>query len=246
MTTPKLPPITLCLTAGGRPDLLEQTLASLLPLSGKYFSQTLFVNDFGDKKSNKVILRHLPDAKIFFHRKQKGHHRSVDELYQAVESELIFHCEDDWVFDPVDFMPDALAVLNADPQISQVCLRRADCYLSRGYDLNGPDFQSAQAGDVSYKKAVRPTRGGWGYFTFNPTLLRKELWREIGPFKNFYREYDINKRLCELGRPTAYLSPGTCRTIGQHRHMVDVTRKVSKTKLLRFRLRQAWQKLRPF
>ncbi len=51
---------TLCITAGGRPDLLNETLASLLPHNGQFFDHILITNDRGDEAPNEVVRNWRP------------------------------------------------------------------------------------------------------------------------------------------------------------------------------------------
>jgi hypothetical protein len=213
---------TLCLTAGGRPDLLDQTLKSLLSHNRQFFSDFCFVNDFGDDETNRVIFSHVPQARLFSHAVQKGHHYSIDEMYASVETPFIFHCEDDWLFDPVAFIPACFDVLLSDKTASQVTVRDADC--QKTWEIF-PEQVTCMAGDQKYQKSRSLSINDWGHYSFNPSLLRKDLWLQIGPFQKFYKERDINDACMAKGLTSARLVPGVCRHIGDGRHMIDTARK---------------------
>ena len=47
--------------------------------------------------------------------KRIGQMPAIDEAYRQVETEYIFHCEDDWEFTAPGFIERSLAVLTANP-----------------------------------------------------------------------------------------------------------------------------------
>ncbi len=226
--------ITLCLTAGGRPDLLRRTLASLLPYNGKFFSDIIISNDRGDDETTAVARELCPTATIFSHNPPLGQMRSVDKMYAAVTTPLIFHCEDDWAFEPVVFMPSAIELLAAaGPRTSAVAVRQSGCQwrTAPGVERRVPHPAAPHIG-VRYPD---PAHGG---FTFNPTLLRRSFWEAIGPYEKLHRALAVEIRALELGYNLAFLAPGVCYHIGENRHMVD---KAQETASLP---RKLWRKLR--
>lgn len=50
--------VTLCITMGRRPDLLHQTLSSLLQHA--QFDSIIAINDFRDDETNQVFKRYAP------------------------------------------------------------------------------------------------------------------------------------------------------------------------------------------
>ena len=94
--------LTLCLTIGRRPELLRQTLQSLL--DKVEFADIIAINDFRDEETNQVFRELCPEGLLINLPTQVGHHKAVDEMYSKVQTEYIFHCEDDWLFDqPIEF-----------------------------------------------------------------------------------------------------------------------------------------------
>ena len=229
--------ISLCLTAGGRPDLLDRTLTTLLSHNKIFFSDFLITNDAGDEETNRIVLKHLPDAKLICHPKQHGHHASIDEMYDQVLTPYIFHCEDDWEFDPIAFVPRCLEILTRDDILSQVAVRQSSCF-----DRSKVVFENqivVETAALSYLKYKRLLQKDWGHFTFNPSLLRKELWVRVGPFKKYFNERDINDKVRSLGLTTGRVVPGVCWHIGDERHIKDTVRKRD----TRAKLRRTYRKL---
>ena len=86
-------------------------------------------------------------------------------------------------------------------------------------------------------------RKGWGWFTFNPNLLRRDLWLEHGPYRRFASEREISIYFRKCGLRTIYLEPGVYRHIGDDRHVIDPFRINPKARLgrrLRHMLKRKW------
>ncbi|UIY43204.1 glycosyltransferase [Methylobacterium radiotolerans] len=210
--------VTLCLTAGGRPDLLQQTLESLLPQNGRFFKQILITNDRGDSSTDEVVQRLAPTARLFSHKEPIGQHPSIDEMYRHVETAYIFHCEDDWYFDPVPFIPVMLSAVIELPNISSVSARQT--HSLQAHDGRMRKFGPTVAVDGGF--ARRPGEPFWTGHSFNPSMLRTALWREVGPFSKYADEERVNNAVEATGKMRAFLVPGVYFHIGDGRHMPNV------------------------
>ena len=97
-------PCTVALTSCGRFDLLEQTLRSLLPRLDGPLAGILIAEDSGDERIYDVV-RQFDDAygkiDVILNDPPLGQVKSIDRLYSRIESDWIFHCEDDWEFFPM-------------------------------------------------------------------------------------------------------------------------------------------------
>lgn len=206
--------ITHCLTIGRRPDLLRQTLASLGPLRDL---PTLAINDFGDEASTAVLRECCPQGRMTGPGHHLGHHPAVDAMYAEVRTPYIFHDEDDWHFSRTDFLGAALRLLEAEPAISVVCLRA-----TLDMPLDPADrakiVTEARAG-IRYERldALHPQ---WHGFTFNPHLVRRTMWEELGGYARFAKERHLSRHLRAQGRHVAFLLPEACRHIGEGRSTV--------------------------
>ena len=116
--------ITLCLTIGKRPELIRQTLNSLL--SKAQFKQIIAINDFRDEETNQVFRELCPNGLPINLPNQVGHHKAVDEkCTHVIRTEYIFHCEDDWLFDqPLEFEKYTREILKSNSKATQLCLRK--------------------------------------------------------------------------------------------------------------------------
>ncbi|TXI01207.1 MAG: glycosyltransferase family 2 protein [Pseudorhodobacter sp.] len=204
-------PITHCMTIGNRPDLLRQTLGSLQTLRNL---PTIAINDFNDTATNDVLQEMCPNAVIVGPRHHLGHHPAVDQMYSHVKTPYIFHNEDDWEFFRTDFLRDAIALLEAVPLITSVCLRDTDD-LVHSYDqcskivtdeLNGIRFQR-----------LDNLHDQWHGFTFNPHVTKLSTWKGLGGYSQFAKERHVSRHLRSKGQFVAFLRPGACRHSGEGR-----------------------------
>jgi hypothetical protein len=219
--------ITLCLTAGGRPDLLTYTLSSLLPSNGQFFDAILISNDVGDAETSAVARELAPEATILHHDVPLGHHRTVDELYSMVTTPYVFHCEDDWFFDPVPFIPGTLATLQADTNASVVAVRQSGCLWQwRHAILPSPEARGAHI--------------EWVGYGFSPAMLRLDIWKKFGPFARFQNERELDLAVTAGGYRINDMLPGVCYHIGGGRHINDPTRKRPP------RIVRQWRKFKSF
>lgn len=208
--------VTLCLTAGGRPDLLEETLRTLIPYNGQFFDAAFVTNDRGDAATDEVVRRLLPEATLLTHKTALGHHASVDEMYGMVQTPFIFHCEDDWAFDPVPFVPMAVEAMHVLPLVSHVSMRQTESF-RRHYQRQRQFFPPLALPGGGY--ARRLSEGGWRGFSFNPSLVPLSLWKRIGPYAQYKSEKDINLAVEAAGLERAFLVPGVYYHLGDGRHV---------------------------
>lgn len=203
--------ITLCLTMGRRPELLRQTLQSLL-VQAPPFVHALAINDFGDEPSNAVFRAFFPSGELVDLGQQVGHHAAVDALYQRVKTPYVFHCEDDWRFDGDLKLTDAMILLEH-PHINSVCVRRLPdfpFYADAAEKIKTETYQ-----DIPFCR-LDHLHEQWYRYTFNPHLAKLELWRSSGGFSRFKKERHISRWQGQLNYFVAFMQPGACVHIGEN------------------------------
>lgn len=203
--------VTHCITIGNRPDLLRQTLTGLKAVQD---IPTLAINDFNDTDTNNVFMEMCPRGRIVGPGHHIGHHPAIDAMYSHVTTPYIFHNEDDWAFSRADFLSDALSLLEAEPNITAVCLRATD-------DMSFSDDQrkkivTAEINGIRFQR-LDALHDQWYGFTFNPHLSRKSMWEELGGYTKFKKERHLSRTLKMTGGFVAFLTPEACRHIGEGR-----------------------------
>jgi hypothetical protein len=217
MTKPGFDPsrVTGILTSCGRPDLLEETLASfawhMTP------PRILLTEDAADERVAALCARRFPFVEVTLNRPKRGHLGSVDFLYGAVRTPFVLHLEDDWRFDaPVDAKA-ALSFLEAEPGIAAVCLRAFDELKPRHREAARIAVHGGQRFAIMNANADP----NWFGYTFNPCLARRSVWAEHGPFAPQVTEEGVSRLAKSKGLTIAYLLPGPVRHIGGGRNVPD-------------------------
>lgn len=144
---------------------------------------------------------------------------AIDKMYKLVETDYIFHCEDDWEFDSSGFIIASKHVLQDNYSIACVWLRYpAD---RNGHPVIGHPLSTKER--TKYLLLKVAYRATWHGFTWNPGLRRLKDYKEIGPFSSFTyflphnpikSEMDANAKYLEHGFRAASLLRGFVRHIG--------------------------------
>ena len=94
-------PYTVALTSCGRFDLLERTLQSLLPRLDGPLARILIAEDSGDRSVLDVVRAfdgQPARIEAIINDPPLGQVKNIDRLYSRIETDWVFHCEDDWEF----------------------------------------------------------------------------------------------------------------------------------------------------
>ena len=215
-------PYTVALTSCGRFDLLERTLGSLLPRLEGPVAKLVVTEDSGDPAVHDVIRRFSGSGlkfEVLINEQPIGLIRSIDRLYSRVETEWIFHCEDDWEFFSDGFIEPSFAVLKESELHSMVGLRIGSEF-APGYI--GPRLTTHSG--VAYHVADPAVARAFAGLSFNPGLRRMRDYRIVGPYSDFRalaRESRVARSYLELGYRVAYLAEPAVRHIGDGRHVPD-------------------------
>lgn len=211
------PSITVCVTSCGRLDLLERTLSSFAQCNGD--ARLIISEDCADPDVISAVGDRYPQARLIYSHERVGLMRSIDRLYSAVETDFIFHLEDDWESDAPVNWPAAMSVLTERSDVvANVCVRHFDeikpKYRERSvrFSAGGQDFALMNAD-------AHPEFFGWSP---NPGLISTELYRRYAPFEGYTAD-QLSGVVKRTGRRMAYMLPGVARHIGQKRTVTDPT-----------------------
>lgn len=169
--------ITFVLTSCGRQDLLQETLDSFFKHCDRLdlFKEFIIIEDSTEKGVNDFVIERYPGYKfkLIYNDERLGMMHSIEKAYEYVDTEYIFHCEDDWRFLKGDFLFSSLSILASDRKCLQVWLRHYT-------DTNGHPTSSlvTHAGKVGggftrYRFVRKDFGGVWSGFSTNPGLRRK-------------------------------------------------------------------------
>ncbi len=228
--------ITLVITSCGRFDLLKITLESFVKQNRYPIKRLILTEDSGDEAVHDAIPKELSDnALIFVNSPQLGQLKSIDLAYSHVDTDYIFHCEDDWFFYRPDFMTESKAILEHDTSILQVRISKHD-YID-GNLVKLTDRQSIN-GCGYYRNS-----GKWKGLSWNPGLRRLVDYKLLDSYTSYQSKNDtfldveshLNKFYASQGMEAVFLENYVVDHIGDGRH---ITMMGEKKKKLKKRLKQ--------
>lgn len=228
------PTIALVVTSCGRANLLYQTLRTFSEFNTLRINEAIVIEDGGLDHDHKLLAGMLkldPEhLTIIKNETNLGQIRSIDRAYQAVTSDYIFHCEDDWEFYRGGFMEISLKILKEDSSIFCVWLRAHN-------DTNGHPIDSVvheTVDGISYHLMSKYYKDVWHGFTLNPGLRRRSDCLAMGPYidlplahvlpkRTKVAESDISIHYHRLGYTGAITSnkDGFVRHIGEDYHLAN-------------------------
>jgi hypothetical protein len=202
------------LTSCGRFDLLGETVASFQ--RNFDVERILIAEDSEDSASAAAFARAFPVADVRVNLPKLGQMRSIDAHYANLSAPYVVHLEDDWGFTRSLDLDRVTDFLEARPDISVVCIAH------RIYD---PRFAKGARreshGGIDYLVWETDAHPKWFSYSFNPSVARLPLWREVGPFAKFVTEENLSQFLKERGMRIAMVVPGIADHIGDDRHAHD-------------------------
>lgn len=212
--------VSVALTSCGRVDLLYKTLDSFFKYN-TYKIDNFFITEDKNNNSDQVknmIEKYFPQVTLIVTESRIGQLKAVDLLYSKINTDYIFHCEDDWLFKKEGFIEKSINILESDDKILQVHIRAPT-------DLNGQP--TTEPYFINQNIAVRKLHYNfmdiWHGFSFNPGLRKKSVVSLIEKFSNFKYEYEFSIFYKNLGFYAVVIDQpsGFVEHIGWNRHIVD-------------------------
>ncbi|MDR3073529.1 MAG: glycosyl transferase [Deltaproteobacteria bacterium] len=223
--------VTVVVTSSDRHDLLERTLDSFVACNTyPGVKRILIMEDsyrhphFVDNNEKYAAY----DISVLLTRPRLGQLLGIDVAYKYVDTEYIFHCEDDWEFYGRGFIETSFPILESSSLILQVHLRRLDELFPMGV-LN---YSVDAGGKFAIIHEGKTERGLWHGFSFNPGLRRLADYKRLGSYSaqllaprytGQHFEAYLGTLYKELGYTTAISlfneGKGFVRHIGDGRHV---------------------------
>jgi hypothetical protein len=199
---------------------LKITLESFFKHNHYPIEKYIVIEDSGFEPAATWIKNQWPFIEVIFNNPRLGQTASLDLMYSKVETDYIFHCEDDWEFVAPGFIDRSMDILAApgNEKIIQVWPRGE-------FDTNNhPVLRDVKyrAGQTEYYlMSADYYLGHYGGFGFQPGLRRLCDWQLIGSYSSASEgitEAAISKKYIELGFKAATLIPKYMDHIGAGRH----------------------------
>jgi hypothetical protein len=212
--------VTVCLTSCNRFDLLDRTLDNFFKVNTYPIDKFLITEDSTllDMK-NKIESKYGSRVELIFNETNLGLYKSIDNMYSLVNTEYIFHMEDDWIISGNSFIADSLDILNDNKGVNQVWIRS----ITEFPNWVEPEIIVTK-NNTKYKMMKKNHLGTWGGFSFNPGLRRKSDYIKMFPngYSEFSKpnvfqglgEYECNNHAMDQGYRAAILLNTKCVHIG--------------------------------
>lgn len=203
--------ITFALTSCGRPDLLMETLDSFVEQNDYPIARYKIIDDSAIPGINDAVMEKYLNIEWIHNTERLGQSKSIDILYDDIDTEYIFHCEDDWKFLAPGFIEKSIELLESDRLLLQAWLRGYD-------DVNEHPLHEEKNGMrvVSYGY-----QGVWHGFSFNPGLRRLSDYMKVKPYSSLGWEKEINQFYMTMGMYAVVLPQRFVEHTGWGRHMQD-------------------------
>lgn len=208
--------VTLVITSCGRFDFLKKTLSSLVKFVDEPFHKIIIIDNSTDVLAEEClaeISQHIQlPIYILVNKQNIGQVSSIDLAYSYVETDYIFHCEDDWEFFDTGFLSLSKQLLDDVPNIINVNLRiRFDGEKGSMHPIS--DLIISKNG-IHYHEYLINYLGAWHGFSWNPGLRRKIDYDLIKPYKQYGEESGVGKIYKNMGYVAACLEKSYCKHIG--------------------------------
>ena len=214
--------VTLVITSCGRFDLLEETLDSFFECNTYPIKKIIITEDSTEgKKLERLISKYdgkNQDFRLIVNETRLGQLKSIDKAYREIDTEYIFHCEDDWKF------------------------------LKSGFiEKSKEDFKEDFFYDKDYvsKKGEHYYNVKGEIFTYNPALRRKKDMDLFGlheKLENQRYEEVLSNFYKERGFKAVFFKEPYVTHIGNKRHVHFSNRR--KNTVLNFKIDRLIKKIR--
>jgi hypothetical protein len=209
--------ITLVVTSCGRLNLLQETLESFMFYADIKPNKCIVIENSGliNKEDLLPYVKNLDNPEILINETNIGQIRSIDRAYSFVDTEYIFHLEDDWKFYETGFMEKSLDVLKHIPNIININLRRRfDGTRGSMHPINSESLITSN--NTIYHTYQYNYNNVYHGFSFNPGLRRTSDYKILGLYQNYGNEERIGDFYYHHGYQAACLEKSYCYHLAEH------------------------------
>ena len=193
--------ISIAITSCNRVDLLEKTVKSFFKVNTHPIDRVIIRDDSGMiGVVEKIETLNLYKCEVIPENQKIGQLKSIERIYEQIDSEYILHCEDDWEFYKDGFIKKGIEILKVNDRIIQVWIRPKSDGVGHSPENNLVAVKGDQTG-----------------YTWNPHIKRK---KDCIKYSQVGREREIGQYYLDLGYRSAWLTEGYVKHIGKGRHCV--------------------------
>lgn len=202
--------VSVVITSFNRFDLLTRTIETFNQYNTFPIEKFIIIEDSADIEMKDKVERYLASLPLgivkqyqfIFNKTNQGLVESIDKAYAQVETPYVFHSEDDYEYYREGFIERSLAVLENDPLVMQVWIRRMDDTTDMPVE---PEIFKVD--DVQYHLIGHCINNWWHGFCFQCGLRKMSAYDRVRPFTQWSPSTDfLAQRECKIGQ--AYYALG--------------------------------------
>lgn len=209
--------VTVVFTSCGRFHLLKDTFKSFMEKNTYPLKKVIIIENSGIPESKEIIeqmIKGFTNVEVVVNDTNIGQVASIDKAYSLIDTEYIFHCEDDWLFFDGGFIEKSIDVLEHDNKLVNTNVRvRFDG--ERG-SMHPIEFTKQTKNGTIYHEYQVNYLGEWHGFSWNPGLRRLSDYNLIKPYSNYINEQGVGNKYKELEFKSACLEKFYCKHIGHN------------------------------
>ena len=262
----KFPLITVTITSCKRYDLFRQTLNSFINccVDLDKIDRWICIDDNSSDGDRDLMKTQYPFIEFYFKTPwEKGHPQSMNILRKMVTTPYVFHLEDDWKFiERRSYMSECLDVLSHDTKLGQCLINKNYAEIAQDHSILGGLFRTTKNGlryyiheyaatpqdknDFYKKWGPGSSCSYWPHFSFRPSLLKTQIWRELGEFGEdiSHFEMDYSYRYIGRGWKSAFLESIYCIHTGRLTSEINNPDKLN-AYALKWRMSIFWKRRSP-
>lgn len=201
--------VTLVLTSCNRPNELLPTLTSFFKFNTYPIKKIIIIDDSCISNCINNCLSVIPEnieTHVIYNETNLGQIASIDKAYSLVDTEYIFHCEDDWEFYDYGFIEKSMEILSDNEKIFTVWLRE---YKNFRVVQNGhPVIDEIHNNKYKLMGVFQERTNIWSGFTFNPGLRRLKDCKLLMPYSSYKNSKECNCGGVEQALSSLYYKNG--------------------------------------
>lgn len=229
------PNVTFTITTCKRFDLFEKTMNSFLNCCTDInrIDEWFCVDDNSSEEDRKKMKKLYPFFTFYFKTLQeKGHPKSMNIIRDHVNTNFIFHMEDDWkYFTKENYIGDCMDVLSNNITVGQCLVNKNYSetpmiltggllqYTNSGtrYYLHEQATTDEQRNNFAKKHGPGPNCSYWPHFSFRPSLTKTSVLKQLGAYNENanHFEMDYANKYVKAGFISAFLEGVSCLHIGR-------------------------------
>jgi hypothetical protein len=193
----------MIVTSCNRVDLLLKTIKSFNEFNTYPVNKMILIEDSGivlknNLKSNLLNLIPFEGLDIIINDVNLGQMRSIDKGYKKINTNYVFHCEDDWYFYRYSFIEKSKKLFeiynqNEKENLLQIWLRNHNEMVTFAPFTTYSSILEEEGTKYAY---VFSSNHHWKGFSMNPGLKKIEDYQNIGSYEKLINDFNYICKYC--------------------------------------------------